>query len=120
MKRAEIVVFGGEPKLIDQIQDLAQPSSSWVRPVRHAKTCLNLLRLGAPGLLVAKLGANLEQEVTLLADIARLLPGTRVIVVGNSDHPTLAGLCWDLGAHYVLFPPEPLERLREVLPGFMP
>jgi DNA-binding NtrC family response regulator len=120
MNRAQILVFGGEGRLADQLQELGQARSLWVRDVRHGKTCLNLLRQGGPGLLVLKFGKNLEQELSLLAQVKLLFPEIAVLVVGDTEHPTLAGLCWDLGAAYVLFPPEPVERLREVIAGFLP
>lgn len=120
MNRAQIFVYGGEGRLAGQLQELAQLRSLWVRDVRHVKSCLNLLRQGGAGVLVLRVGSHLEQELALLAQVKQLFPETSIIVVGVTDHPTLAGLCWDLGAAYVLFPPEPLEKLTEVIHGFLP
>ena len=37
----------------------------------------------------------------------------------HSDQPPLAGLAWDLGACYVLFPPQPREQLLEIVNSLM-
>ena len=34
-------------------------------------------------------------------------------------HAALAGLAWDLGADYVLFPPQPRELLPEIVAGLL-
>ncbi|MBI3409489.1 MAG: hypothetical protein HY040_14205 [Planctomycetes bacterium] len=120
MNRAQLLIYDSQGRLADQFSEFARARSVWLRDVRHAKTCLNLLRQGGGGLLVLKLGANLEQEMSLLAQVTQLFPATAVIVVGDTDHPTLAGLCWDLGAAHVLFPPQPLEKLNEIVAAFLP
>lgn len=98
----------------------ARPGASfWVRDVRHVKTCLNLLRQGGADVLVLRLGKNIDQELALLEQVGLLFPATKSIVVGPADNPPLAGLAWDLGAAYVLFPPRPLESIRDIVLGFM-
>ena len=42
------------------------------------------------------------------------------IAVGESDHPALAGLAWELGATFVLFPPTPLETITELVTRLLP
>lgn len=118
MNRAQLLIYDSSGRLGELLSEFARAHSLWLRDVRHVKTCLNLLRQGGSGLLVLKLGANLEQELSLLVQVAQLFPATGVIVVGDADHPTLAGLCWDLGAAHVLFPPQPFEKLNEIVTGF--
>ena len=120
MHQAQLLVFGLEGRLADVLRELAESRSLWLREVRHVKTCLNLLRQGGAGVLVLKLGNNLDLELSLLEQAAYLFPTTRIIVVGPADNPPLAGLAWDLGAAYVLFPPQPIESIRDVVLGFLP
>src|SRR5262245_41563013 len=119
MNRAQLLIYDSAGRLADRLTDLAQARSLWVRDVCHVNTCLNLLRQSSPGILVLKLGHNLEQELSLLVQVKQFFPTAAVIAVGDSDHPALAGLCWDLGAAYVLFPPQPLEKLPEIITGFL-
>src|SRR5262249_4929443 len=86
----------------------------------HVKSCVNLLRKGGADLLVLKLGKHLEQELSLLEQVSELFPATATIVIGNTDHPQLAALAWELGARHVLFPPEPVEKIAGILKGFLP
>src|SRR5438105_3332318 len=111
MQHAQIVAFGLEGRLADVLQELTTGRALWLRESRHVKTCLNLLRRGGATVLVLRFGKNLDQELTLLDQVAHLFPATRTIVVGPTDNPPLAALAWDLGAAYVLFPPQPIESI---------
>jgi hypothetical protein len=120
MHHAQILAYGLEDHLADVVQELAQGRALWLRHVRHVKTCLGHLRRGRAGVLVLRLGRNLEQELTLLEQVTHLFPATRTIVVGPTDNPALSALAWGLGAAYVLCPPQPVETIREVILGFLP
>src|SRR5438128_2536992 len=120
MRRLQLVAFGLEGRLADELRELAHERALWLREVRHVKTCLNLLRRDGAGVLALRLGENLDREMALLEQVTRLFPTTRTIVIGPADNPALAALAWDLGAAYVLFPPQPIERIREVVLGFLP
>jgi hypothetical protein len=119
MRHAQILAYGLEDRLAEVVQEIAQSRALWLRHVSHIKTCLSLLRRGSAGVLVLRLGRNLDQELTLLEQVTHLFPATRTIVVGPVDNPSLAALAWDLGAAYALFPPQPIEAIREVVLGFL-
>jgi hypothetical protein len=119
MHHAQLLAFGLEGRVADILRELAQGRALWLREVRHVKTCLGLLRRGAE-VLVLRLGKNLDQELTLLQQVTHLFPTTRTIVVGHTDNQPLAALAWDLGAAYVLFPPQPVETICDVVLGFLP
>lgn len=118
MQRAQLLAFGLEGRLADFLRDLAHDRALWLREVRHAKTCLNLLRQGGAGVLILRLGRNLDEELALLEQVTYLFPTVQTIVVGPAENPTLADLAWDLGAGYVVFPPQPIESIRDVVLGF--
>jgi hypothetical protein len=120
MHNAQLLAFGLEGRLAEILQELARGRALWLREVRHAKTCLGLLRRGGAGVLVLGLGKNLDQELTLLEQVTHLFPTTRTIVVGPAHNPPLAALTWDLGAAWVLFPPEPVESIRDIVLGLLP
>ncbi len=119
MHHAQVLVFGLEGRLADALRDLAQELQFWLREVRHIKTCLNLIRKGGAGVLVLRLGKDLDRELALLHQVSDLFPTTRTIVVGPVDNPPVAALAWDLGAAYVLFPPQPVESIRDIVLGFL-
>src|SRR6202045_4917806 len=120
MHRAQVLAFGLEGRLAEDLRELARERALWLREVRHVKTCLNLLLRGGAAVLVLRLGRNLDREMALLEQVTHLFPTTRTIVVGPVDNQPLAALAWDLGAAYVLFPPQPVERIRDVVLGFLP
>ncbi|HWY86895.1 MAG TPA: hypothetical protein VNX28_09230 [Gemmataceae bacterium] len=120
MHRSQLLAFGLEERLTELLRELAQARSLWLREVRHVKTCLNLLRPAGAAVLILRLGRNLDQELSLLDQVTYLFPGTRAIAVCPTDNPPLAALAWDLGAAYVLSPPQPVERIRDVVLGFLP
>jgi hypothetical protein len=119
MHHAQLIVYGVEGRLAELLGALAHERALWLREVRHVKTCLNLLRRGA-GVLVLRVGKNLDQEMILLEQVTHLFPNAKTIVVGPVDNPALAGLAWDLGAAYVLLPPQPIETIGEIVSGFLP
>jgi hypothetical protein len=120
MQHAQIIAFGLEGRLVDVLRELAQANALWLREVRHIKTCVNLLRQGGAKLLVLRLGNHIDQELALLDKVSRLFPLVRTLVVGPVENTTLEALAWDLGVAYALFPPQPIETLRELVQGFLP
>ena len=119
MRQATVVSFGLQGAAAELLQALAARHGVWVRDVQQAKACRHLLRTGGPAVLVLKLGRDLEQELALLEETSRLSPDTATVVVGDTDHPAVAGLAWDLGARYVLFPPQPVELLGDIVFRFL-
>jgi len=55
----------------------------------------------------------------MLEQVSWLYPDAATVLVGDSDQAWLAGLAWDLGAHWVLLPPQTRERLPEIVTGLM-
>ncbi|MCI0377274.1 MAG: response regulator [Gemmataceae bacterium] len=119
MQHAQILSVGVDGRLEGLLEELATSQGFWLRSVRQPNTCLGLLRKGSAGVVIVKLGRQLEQELSLITDIRRGFPETAVVALGASENAALAALCWDLGASYVLFPPMPIEKIREVILALM-
>jgi hypothetical protein len=117
MRRAQVVIYESDGRLTALLRDRAAAQHWWLREVRHPGAALKLLRRG--GVLLLRVGQDLERELALLERAARLYPGAPAVVVGDSTNPALAGLCWDLGARFVLFPPAPRELLADVVAGLL-
>jgi hypothetical protein len=120
MRRAQVVVYESDGRLADLLRAGAHAHGWWLREVRHPAAALEALRPGAAGVLVVKLGRDLERELGLVETAGWLYPDTPAVVVGDVDNSPLADLAWDLGARLVLFPPLPRAYLPEVVAGLMP
>ena len=120
MQHAQVLVLENDGKLAAGLRDLSVQLGFRLREIRQEKACLNLLRRGGAGVLVLKVGRDLERELRLLERATWLFPETAVIVVGESNYPGLAAVAWDLGASFVLFPPQPVELLPELVRSFLP
>jgi DNA-binding NarL/FixJ family response regulator len=119
MRHPQLLVYETDGRLAERLRDLAGKQRWALREVRQSEACLRLLRAGGPAVLVLKVGRDLVRELTLLERVAWLAPDTARIVVGDVDDPALAGLAWDLGASYVLFPPEDRGLLPDLVVGLM-
>jgi DNA-binding NtrC family response regulator len=119
MQMPHIVVYEKDGRLKLQLEGLAAQRRWALREARQPETCLRLLARGGPAVLVVKAGRDLERELALLERAAWLYPDAPAVLVADGDRPALAGLAWDLGAACVLFPPQPRERLPEIVAGLM-
>ena len=119
MRLPQIVIYEPDDRLKLQLEALAEQRRWALRPARRPETCLRLLARGGPAVLVLKAGRDLERELALLERAAWLYPDAPVVLAADGDRPELAGLAWDLGAAYVLLPPQPRERLPEIVAGLM-
>ena len=119
MQMPQIVVYEKDGRLKLQLEPLAEERRWALREVRQPEACLRLLARGGPTVLVLKVGRDLEREFALLERATWLYPDAPTVVVADGDRPDLAGLAWDLGAACVLLPPQPRERLPEIVGGLM-
>lgn len=115
MQHAQVLIYEKDGKLAESLRVLGKARGIWLRELRQAQACLDVLARGGVGVLVLKVGRDLERELALLQQASWNFPDCRTIVVGDVDHPSLADLAWDLGAAFVLLPPTPAELLPEVV-----
>jgi DNA-binding NarL/FixJ family response regulator len=119
MRHPQLLIHEGDGRLAAMLRPLAEARKWSMREPARAGDCVGALRRGGPAVVVVKVGRDLEREMTLLEEMHRLRPEAAVVVVGEAVHAPLIGLAWDLGASYVLLPPEPRERLPEIVAGLM-
>ncbi|HMC66908.1 MAG TPA: hypothetical protein VKI65_18370 [Gemmataceae bacterium] len=97
----------------------AVASPFWLLEPRGPDECLAALRRGGPSVLVLKLGRNLVEELGLLELVTWRFPDAGTVAVSSLTDAALAGLAWDLGASYVLYPPQPVELLSAIVAGLL-
>jgi hypothetical protein len=120
MRYRQIVVCEADGHLAAALQACAQSHGWRLREVRHPRVCLGLLPQHGESVFVLRLGRDLQREITLLEQVTWLFPETATVVVCEADNPALVQLVWDLGAQFVLYPPQVREMLADVVAGFLP
>ena len=115
----QIVVYESDSRLKLQLEPLIEQRRWVLREVRRPDVCLRCLARGGPAVLVIRAGGDLDRELNLLERATWLYPDAPAVLVADGDQPELAGLAWDLGAACVLLPPQPRERLSEIVAALM-
>src|SRR5260370_39851953 len=105
MRHPMLLLVEGDGRLAAQLRPVAEQNKWALHEPRLPASCLRLLRRGGPAVLVIKADRDLERELELLERAARLFPEAATVVVGDADHPGLAGRARDPGAAFLLFPP---------------
>jgi hypothetical protein len=119
MKHSALIALGCEDRLADLLGGWAGERAIAFHAVQQDKACLNLVRKNLAAAVVLRIGRDLDKELSLIERLGDWFPETPVFVSLDADQPELAALCWDLGARYVLAPPQPLEKLLGILEGFL-
>jgi hypothetical protein len=119
MRQAQVVVCETDGRLADLLRERAAAHGWRLRALRHPTRVTGVLQHGVGCVVVLKTGRDLEREFAALERIQRHFPEAAIVVVGDADGPALAGLAWDLGARFVLFPPLPRELLPDIVTGLM-
>src|SRR5262245_6143124 len=138
MKHPQVVVFEPDGLLAHYLDEVGVQKRWWHRPngdrpaddtatrkewllreSRQVPACLTLLRTGGPAVLVLKVGRNLVRELTLLDQVHAAAADCPVVVVGDAEDDALAVLAYELGAAYVLLPPEPRQHLADLVEALL-
>jgi hypothetical protein len=140
----QVLIYETDGHLAELLRDLAKERRWALREPRRPEACLSLLQRGGPAVLVIRVNGdlvrqmtlpepmsddetaalekqyrNLVRQMTLLERVAWLCPETATVVVSDDANEMLAGLAWDLGASYVLFPPQARDRLPGLVAELM-
>jgi hypothetical protein len=140
----QVLIYETDSRLADLLRGLAKERRWALREPRRSEACLGLLQGGGPAVLVIRVSAdlvrqmalqepmsddetaalekqyrNLVRQMTLLERVTWLCPTIATVVVCDEANEMLAGLAWDLGASYVLAPPQSRERLPALVAELM-
>lgn len=119
MLHPQIVVFEPESRVAPQLRALAAAERWALREPRLESNCREQLQPITPTVLVIFVEEPAERALTLVADAARLAH-VAVVAVGSVENAeTLAGVAWDCGAEFALFPPLSRDLLPDVVRGSM-
>jgi hypothetical protein len=119
MRYPHVLVYESDGRIAELLRPEIESRKWSLREPRGVDACLRLLGSGGPSVLIVKLGKDLLRELTLLERVTWLFPDTAAIVVGDAENSLLAGLAWDLGASFVLFPPVRRPELLALLVGLI-
>jgi DNA-binding NtrC family response regulator len=119
VRHPQLLIFQGDARMTALLEPAAEAARWWLRKPGDLAECLEVLPRGGPSVLVLRLGRDLEGELTALERVHRLFPDAAVVVVGDAEQASIAGIAWDLGARFVHFPPLDRDMLREVVAGLM-
>ena len=119
MRNRQVLICESDGRLAHVLRDCVQACGGRLREVRHPRVCLGLLPQGGESVFVLRLGRDLQREMSLLEQVTWLFPETATVVVCDADNPGLVQLAWDLGARFVLHPPQIGEFLADVVKGFL-
>jgi DNA-binding NtrC family response regulator len=119
MRLAQILVCETDGSLAESLRDPVHQHQWALREVRHVDACLGLVRQFQTRVLVVRVGRDVDRAFAVLEQVTRCHPETDVIVVGDAPNPAWAELAWDLGARYVLFPPQTRHGLVDIATHLM-
>jgi hypothetical protein len=120
VRHPQIVVWERDGRLARQLEPLTADRRWVLRESRQAEACFRLLAGQGPSAFVVRLTRTSNAEPELLQRVTRLLPDVRTVAVGEAEESIgLAGLAWDLGADFALFPPMPLAMLPDIVGGLL-
>jgi hypothetical protein len=119
MRHPQLLVYESDGRLAGVLRPLADKHKWLLREPRQLSACLRLFGRGGPGVLILRVGRNLERELATLEQVSWLYPDAATVLVGDGDQAWLSGLAWDLGAAYVLLPPQTRERLPDLVRRLM-
>jgi hypothetical protein len=120
MQQNQVIAHGIHGIIAERLRELAQTQRIWLRETSQIAACRNLLQSSAPTVFVLALGRDLAKELELLEEAHACIPGAATIVVGDSDNPSLAGLVFELGTTFCVFPPQPPELVADLVARFLP
>ncbi len=126
MRHPQLVILDSDGWLARQLADLAAESQWLVRDPKTPKAALALLRDPRPSVFLIRVEPNEgpADSFASIAEAGRLHPDVAIVAVSDlklpdADRIAWTGLLFDLGAHFVLFPPLAKPVLEDVTSGLM-
>ena len=120
MHHPQIVVVERESRLALLLRPLAEAERWLLREPRQDDVAWRLLQQPGPTVLVVRPGQPPERDLALIERVSRQCPDVATVAVGEvDDPPAVAGLAWDVGADFALYPPLSRDLLADVVAGLM-
>jgi len=119
MRHRQVLICESDGRLAGLLRECVKAHGWRIREVRHLRVCLGLLPQGGESVFVLRVGRDLRREMSLLEHVTWLFPETATVIVCDADNPALIQLAWDLGARFVLHPPQIRDLLPEVVTGYL-
>lgn len=120
MRHPQIVVFESDGTLARMLEPITRKELRWIlREPRQAPAAIELLRSNSPAVLVLKVGRNLVRELTFLDEIHSELSDVPIVVVNDAEDVTLMSIALELGATFVVQPPQSRQILGKVVESLM-
>jgi DNA-binding NarL/FixJ family response regulator len=119
VRSPQLLIYDQDGRLAGWLREQLKDRKWTWRDIRSLPSCLRLLRHGGPNVLVLKVGYDVKGEMAFLEQAGQLYPETAALVISDMDNPSLTALAWDLGARYVLSPPQSRDVLPAILVGLM-
>ncbi len=119
MRSPQIVVYETERWIADLLHGTAEVWQWPLRELRDERALLRALGSGTASILVFEIGADVERDLALLGRLTWLCPDAMTVAVSNVANPEVIGLAWDLGADYVVAPPQPRDVVLHLVLGLM-
>lgn len=120
MLHPQVIVYEHDSRIAALLKDLVTAERWALRQPRQRDVLWQLLRQHCPTVLIIAIEKEADAELKMLQEVAWRCPTVAIVAVGSvDDAEKLAGLCWDLGADFALFPPLSRDLLPEVVRGLM-
>jgi DNA-binding NtrC family response regulator len=115
MRYPQIILFEADAAIAQCLEPTVQERRWLLKQVRQAPACLGLLHEAGPAVLVLRVGRHLLRELAFLDEVHEALPDVPVVAVADAEDYLLLRLLIELGASYVLMPPQPRTELEPIV-----
>jgi hypothetical protein len=119
VRSPQLVVYESDRSIADLLRGTAEVWGWPLRELRDETAIVRALREGGPSILLIEIGRDVQRDLALLERLTWLCPEAVTVAVSSLAGAELTGLAWDLGASYVLAPPQPRDALLPVVLGLM-
>ncbi len=125
MLHPQIIVKEADGWLAEQIRDVARENSWIVREIRDPIQCEETICSNRPTILLVVMGKKIIDDLKLVSRIYYCDPDCGIAVFGSTKYEGaaqragIAGLLYDVGVRYAMFPPLTKNLIEDLTYGLM-